>query len=73
MYNKKSIISGFQIALFLSVMCLTACSTKTASDVTEEEKKEIIELEESAKEIDDSVEELDSALQELNDIKNLLR
>ncbi|MFT5723521.1 MAG: hypothetical protein ACI9JN_000635 [Bacteroidia bacterium] len=73
MYTKSSFVKRYQIALFVVIIGLTACSKNSSKDVSEEEIKETIELEESTQQLDSAVEELDSAMKDLEEIGDLLQ
>lgn len=67
--NQKSILWLLTVVTAIS---LGACSSGN-QEVSEEEKKEVMELEASADAIDHAVEELDSAVKELESIDELLK
>ncbi len=66
-------LKGKHFAFVIAVFCLTACSSTSKPELTEEEKQEVIELEESARKIDLAVDELDSAMRDLDEVDELLK
>ena len=66
-------LKGKHFAFVIAVFCLTACSSKPSPELTEEEKQEVVELEESVKKIDLAVDELDSAIKDLDEVDKLLK
>ena len=58
---------------FVLALSISACSSESSNELTEEEKTEILLLEESADKLDSAVEELDSAVKELDQIDEILK
>jgi hypothetical protein len=70
MYNKTKL---FSLLVFVTLFSLCACSKSAPDELSEEEKQEVISIEETADKIDAAVEELDSAINELDEIEDLLK
>lgn len=73
MTNRKYLLSTAVLALVLTSFILTGCSSKKKSTLTEEEKQEVVKIEETTEKIESAVEELDSAVKELDAIDDLLK
>lgn len=61
------------LTVMLASFTLIGCSNKSEPTLTEEEKQEVIKIEEATQNIESAVEELDSAVKELDAIEDLLK